>query len=84
MSNLRIVLDTNVILSSLSFRSKYRHIIDELMNGTYDKFSDCAVAAGVHYLVTDDKHFNTLIKLGFPKVYLIKIKDFSDFLKNKA
>ncbi len=38
MSNLRIVLDTNVILSSLSFRSKYRHIIDELMNGTYDIF----------------------------------------------
>jgi uncharacterized protein len=139
MNNLRIVLDTNVILSSLSFRSKYRHIIDELMNGTYDifvttevlleyeekinqffapstaqlfldalglmpnvhkievfykfllitndadddKFADCAVAAGVHYLVTDDKHFNTLIKLGFPKVNLINIKDFNDFLQNK-
>ena len=38
MNSLRIVLDTNVILSSLSFRSKYRHIIDELMNGTHDVF----------------------------------------------
>jgi uncharacterized protein len=140
MSNLRIVLDTNVILSSLSFRSKYRHIIDELMNGMYDifvtteilleyeekinqffapstaqlfldalglmpnvhkielyykfllikndadddKFADCAIAAGVHYLVTDDKHFNALVKLGFPKINLINIKDFSNFLQQQS
>jgi uncharacterized protein len=140
MNRLRIVLDTNVILSSLSFRSKYRHIIDELMNSTYDifvtteilleyeekinqfftpstaqlfldalglmtnvnkielyykfllikndadddKFADCAIAAGVHYLVTDDKHFNTLVKLGFPKVNLININDFSNFLQQKS
>ena len=139
MDRLRIVLDTDAILSSLSYRSKYRHIIDELLDGTYeifvtteilleyeekinqffapstaqlfldalnllpnvhkielyykfllikhdaddDKFADCAIAAGVHFLVTDDKHFNTLIKLGFPKVNLIKIEDFSNFLKNK-
>ena len=138
MDKLRIVLDTNAILSSLSYRSKYRHIIDELLNGAYeifvttemlleyeekinqffapstaqlfldalnllpnvhkielyykfqlikndadDKFADCAIAAGVHFLVTDDKHFNTLIKLGFPKVNLIKIEDFSNFLKVK-
>ena len=107
MDNLRIVLDTNAILSSLSYRSKYRHIIDELLDGTYeifvttemlleyeekinqffalstaqlfldalnllpnvhkielyykfllikhdaddDKFADCAIAAGVHFLV---------------------------------
>jgi uncharacterized protein len=138
MSKLRIVLDTNVILSSLSYRSKYRHIIDELLDGKYeifvtteilleyeekinqffapstarlfldalnlmpnvhkielyykfllikndaddDKFADCAIAAGVHFLVTDDKHFNILTKLGFPKVNLIRIKDFSNFLIN--
>jgi uncharacterized protein len=114
MSNLRIVLDTNAIISSLSLRSKYRIIIDELINGSYDifltteilleyeekvtqffapstaqlfidaltllpnvnkielyykfllvkndadddKFADYAIAAGVHFLVTDDKHFN--------------------------
>lgn len=66
MNKLRIVLDTNVILSSLSFHSKYRHIIDELMNGTYGIF-----------LTTD-------VKLGFPKVNLINIKNFSDFLQNKV
>jgi predicted nucleic acid-binding protein len=38
MNKLRIVLDTNVTLSSLSFRLKYRHIIDELMDGTYEIF----------------------------------------------
>ena len=137
MDKLRIVLDTNAILSSFSYRSRYRHIIDALLNGMYeiyvttemlleyeekindffapstaqlfldalnllpnvhkielyykfllikndaddDKFADCAIGAGVHFLVTDDKHFNTLIKLGFPKVNLIKIEDFSNFLK---
>jgi predicted nucleic acid-binding protein len=49
-----------------------------------DKFADCAIAAGVHYLVTDDKHFNTLLKLGFPKVNLINIKAFSEFLQQKS
>jgi uncharacterized protein len=136
MNKLRVVLDTNAILSSLSYRSKYRFIIDELLSETYeifvtteilleyeekinhffgtstaqlfldalnllpnvhkidlyykflliksdaddDKFADCAIAAGVHFLVTDDQHFNTLLKLGFPEVNLINIKDFSVFL----
>jgi uncharacterized protein len=139
MSKFRVVLDTNAILSSLNYRSKYRFIIDELLNGSYDifvtteilleyeekindffapstsqlfldalhllpnvhkidlyykfllikndadddKFADCAIAAGIHFLVTDDKHFNTLLKLGFPKVNLINIKDFNTFLQKE-
>jgi uncharacterized protein len=139
MTKLRIVLDTNAIISSLSFRSKYRIIIDELINGSYDiflttemlleykekvtqffapstaqlfidaltllpnvnkielyykfllvkndadddKFADCAIAAGAHFLVTDDKHFNELLIIGFPRVNLINIRNFSAFLIEK-
>ncbi len=47
-----------------------------------DKFADCAIAQGVHYLVTDDRHYDVLIKLGFPKVNLLKIKEFQELLKS--
>lgn len=136
-SPLKIVLDTNVILSSLSKRSPYRIIIDKLMDVKYeifvtteilleydekistffdpltaqlfldsfevlpnvhyanvyykfllithdaddDKFADCAIASGVHFLVTDDKHFKVLLKKGFPRVTLMKIKDFAELLE---
>ena len=33
-----------------------------------NKFSDCAVAAGADYLVTQDKDFNILGKIEFPKI----------------
>ena len=33
-----------------------------------NKFIDCAVAANADYLVTNDKHFNVLKEIDFPKV----------------
>jgi uncharacterized protein len=134
---LRIVLDTNIILSAFSRKSPYRIIIDKLLEGSYDafistemlleyeeklneffdekttqlfldalellpnihkinvfykflliaadadddKFADCAIAAGVHFLVSDDKHYKVLLKLGFPKVNLIRIHDFVKILE---
>lgn len=134
---LRVVLDTNIILSSLSKKSPYRIIIDKLLEGSYDafittemlleyeeklndfydtqttqlfldaleilpnvhkvnifykflliaadadddKFADCAIAAGVHVLVSDDGHYKVLLKLGFPKVHLIRIHDFVKILE---
>ncbi len=46
-----------------------------------DKFADCAISAGVHYLVSNDRHYNILLKLGFPKINLLKIDEFVKFLK---
>ena len=123
---LKIVLDTNVLISALGKKSPYKLVINKLLEDKYDlfvsteilleyeemivklhnrtvantfldvlsilpnvhqstiyyrfllithdaeddKFADCAIARGVHYLVTDDKHYNVLIKLGFPKINL--------------
>ncbi len=134
---LKIVLDTNAIISALGRKSPYKIVIDKLLDDKYDlfvtteilleyeekiaqlhnpavaetflevlsilpnvhqstvyyhfllitrdedddKFADCAIAQGVHYLVTDDKHFKVLIKLGFPKVNLLKIKEFQEMLE---
>ena len=46
-----------------------------------NKFVDCAVAANAHYLVTNDKHFNILKNLDFPKINIIKIEEFQEMLE---
>lgn len=41
-----------------------------------DKFVDCAIAANADFIVTDDRHFNALKKIGFPKVVAMSLSDF--------
>jgi len=41
-----------------------------------DKFVDVAVAAGVDYLVTNDRHFQPLRQLPFPRVPLVSLQEF--------
>ena len=45
-----------------------------------NKFVDCALNAGVHYLVTNDHHFNVLKSLKFPPIKIIDITAFKDIL----
>ena len=46
-----------------------------------DKFVDCAVAANADHLVTNDKHFNILKQIDFPKVDCITINEFMELLQ---
>jgi len=41
-----------------------------------NKFVDCAISSDADYIVTNDKHFNVLKELQFPKVNIISIDDF--------
>ena len=135
---LRVVLDTNVILSSVSSKSPYKIILDKLFENKYqvylttdilleyeekissifdievaelvigailllpnvhkietyfhfhlisqdkddNKFSDCVIASNAHYLVTNDKHFNELKDIPFPKINILKIEEFRALLKH--
>lgn len=45
-----------------------------------NKFVDCAIVANAHYLVTNDKHFNVLKKIDFPKVDCISLASFKKLL----
>jgi len=49
-----------------------------LIENDYDdnKFVDCAISAEAKYIVTNDKHFNILKDIQFPKVNIISIDDF--------
>ena len=49
-----------------------------------DKFVDLAVCAKADYLITNDKHFNVLKMLPFPKIALLKLQEFEDLLEIKS
>ncbi|MBR2199388.1 MAG: putative toxin-antitoxin system toxin component, PIN family [Bacteroidales bacterium] len=46
-----------------------------------NKFVDCAVISGAKYLVSDDKHFNVLSKISFPKIDVLKLAEFAEIIK---
>lgn len=132
----KIVLDTNVLLVSISSRSQYHWLYqgllqnefqivvtneilmeyEEIISNKYsvsvaknvirtllllpsvdkifvfynwsliandvddNKFVDCAVAASVDYIVTNDRHFNVLKEIEFPSVNVININAFQALL----
>jgi putative PIN family toxin of toxin-antitoxin system len=41
-----------------------------------NKFVDCALNGQANFLVTDDKHFNVLKRIGFPPIQVIRTEDF--------
>jgi predicted nucleic acid-binding protein len=47
-----------------------------------DKFSDCAIAAGADYLVSNDRHFDVLKRTAFPKLEVISAELFLEMLIN--
>ncbi|GAB3893597.1 putative toxin-antitoxin system toxin component, PIN family [Spirosoma agri] len=49
-----------------------------------NKFSDCAIAGGVDYLVTEDKHFNVLATVEFPRINVIGLEEFYEILKSQS
>jgi 2-keto-3-deoxy-6-phosphogluconate aldolase len=40
----------------------------------------CAISAGAQYIVTNDKHFNVLKEVDFPKVQVLGIAAFKEVM----
>ncbi|OFX49997.1 MAG: putative toxin-antitoxin system toxin component, PIN family [Bacteroidetes bacterium GWA2_30_7] len=51
-----------------------------LQDNDDNKFVDCAIACNHDYLVSNDKHFNVLKTLDFPKINVITIENFKEEL----
>ncbi len=47
-----------------------------------NKFVDCYVAAGVHYLLSHDTHFSILKRTPFPKINVVSITEFEAAVKS--
>lgn len=48
-----------------------------------NKFVDCAVCGNAKLIVTNDKHFNELDQVAFPKVFHVDIDEFMKLLHKK-
>jgi len=135
--SVRVVLDTNIVLASISRNSPYRLVMDKFRSRDYticltteilleyeekladifspstaetfmealpdrsnvewvnvffkwnlifhdlddNKFVDCAIASNADYLVTNDKDYNPLKLLGFPKLRILNIAEFIQILE---
>lgn len=128
---MKVVIDTNVLVSALSSRSIYHWLIQEVLNEKLEvfvtedilleyeeilkrkyatsvatnfiaalkllptvhytqiyfrwqllsdlddnKFADCAIAANADYIITNDKHYNILKEIYFPKINVVTIQEF--------
>jgi len=47
-----------------------------------NKFADVTIASGADYLVTEDRHFNVLRTLDFPKVTVIGAGEFLQIIQS--
>ena len=137
MNKLKIILDTNVLLVSISSKSPYHWIFEKLIEGGFDlgitseilleyeeiiaskysfavakdvirtllvlpnvypvtvyykwnlivadsddnKFVDCAVSFNANGLVTQDKHFNSLRTIDFPRVNVLSVAEFKTMIE---
>lgn len=45
-----------------------------------NKYCDCAIASQADYIVTEDKHFDSLQHISFPALHTISIEEFSSSL----
>jgi putative PIN family toxin of toxin-antitoxin system len=60
----------NVLYSRVFFRWNLISDPDD------NKFVDCYIASGAHYLITHDSHFSILKSVVFPRVNIVSIEEF--------
>lgn len=48
-----------------------------------NKFVDCAIAANATYIVSDDKHYASLRDISYPRLYVLKLLEFVEILRQQ-
>jgi putative PIN family toxin of toxin-antitoxin system len=81
-----VLVATNIIemlLSKSNVEKKEIYFKWGLLTNDYDdnKFVDTAIVGSVDFIVTNDKHFNPLKDIDFPKVETITIDNFLEIIK---
>ena len=75
------VVEAIAALTTTTMQNTYVHF--QLLPGDADdnKFVDCAVASGAELIVTNDRDFNPLKSISWPKVEIMKIQDFINLIR---
>ena len=71
------VVEAIARLSSTYYQDSYYHFGLITVDVDDNKFVDCAIAADAELIVTNDKHFDVLKTIPWPKLTIIKIKEFT-------
>ena len=72
----RNIVEAIANLPTTTFQNTYVHFEWLPADSDDNKFVDCAVASDAEYIVTNDKHFNPLKQIPWPKIEIIKIAEF--------
>ena len=56
---------------------------NETRDADDNKFVDCYMSAGAHYLISHDSHFAILKTTGFPRINLVSLGEIESFLKSE-
>ena len=70
------VVETIARLSTTCYQDAYFHFGLITADVDDNKFVDCAIAADAEYIVTNDKHFEVLKDISWPRLFIVSIKDF--------
>ncbi len=63
---------------------RLRIVLELIPNDPDDnKFVDTAFAFNAHFIVTNDRHFNVLKNIEFPKITVIKVEEFVELLQTQ-
>lgn len=49
-----------------------------------NKFVDCAFSGNAHYVVSNDRHFNVLASIDFPRITVVQAEEFKALLEDQA
>ena len=71
------VVEAIARLSTTYFQDSYYHFGLITEDPDDNKFVDCAIAADAELIVTNDKHFDVLRTVSWPKLTIIKLKEFA-------
>jgi putative PIN family toxin of toxin-antitoxin system len=76
------ILITQILLSSENVTLQEPFYKWNLIENDPDdnKFVDLAIACGADYLITEDKHFQPLKKLEFPKLQIRRLSEFKKII----
>ena len=85
MSPLAAKLAVEMILRAQNVLRVDAHFRFHLIMADEDdnKFVDCAIVANAEYIVSDDRHFDVLSTVPFPRVEVKKLVEFQKELKNR-
>lgn len=77
------VVEAIARLSTTIYQEVYIHFGLITQAADDNRFVDCAVAADAEYIVSNDRHFNVLKEIDWPKVTVLKIQEFMQQIDSK-